>query len=153
MNTNYGIVDIMEIIPHRSPFLLVDRIIEIRSDHMEATGLKSVSYNEPFFTGHFPGKPVMPGVLQLEAMAQTSAFLVLKFDEASRSYRGLALTGVKNVKFRKPVVPGDLMIMKVKIVRKRVPFYTFEGKVTVEGNLVCEAQWNAVFLDKEDSAE
>jgi len=150
VKTNFTVIDIMEIIPHRHPFLLVDRITYISDDFKEVTGIKSVSYNEPFFQGHFPGKPVMPGVLQIEAIAQTVAFMVLKFDEMAKSYRGLALTGLKNVKYRRPVVPGDKLVLNAKVLKNRGPHYTFYGTSSVDDEITCEGNFQAVFLDPVD---
>ncbi|MGX9133162.1 3-hydroxyacyl-ACP dehydratase FabZ [Rummeliibacillus sp. JY-2-4R] len=127
---------IQQILPHRYPFLLVDRIIEV-DEGKKAVGIKNVSINEPFFQGHFPGYPVMPGVLIIEAMAQVGGVALLK----SEKFQGhLAfLTGVDNARFRRQVIPGDQLTIEVEFTKLRGVMGKGHGKVTVGDELICEA--------------
>ena len=129
--------EIMDIIPHRQPFLLVDRIEEMVVGK-RAVGIKCVSYNEPFFAGHFPDQPVMPGVLIIEAMAQVGAVSLLSDDK----YKGKTplFGGIKNAKFRRKVVPGDVLRMDVEMTRVRGPLGIGEGKAYVDGELCTQAE-------------
>ena len=129
--------EIMDIIPHRQPFLLVDRIEEMEVGK-RALGIKCVSYNEPFFAGHFPDQPVMPGVLIIEAMAQVGAVSLLSDDK----YKGKTplFGGIKNAKFRRKVVPGDVLRMEVEMTRVRGPLGIGEGKAYVDGELCAQAE-------------
>ena len=139
-------VEIQSILPHRYPFLLVDRISELDPDR-RIVGFKNVTINEPFFQGHFPGRPVMPGVLILEALAQVGG--VLAFKSLGSVGRPLVyLTGVGAAKFRKPVVPGDKLRLEVTVVKKRPPFWKMQGKAFVESELVCEADVTAMVTDE-----
>jgi len=132
--------EIKQIIPHRYPFLLVDRIVERTSDEM--VGIKNVSANEPFFEGHFPNNPIMPGVLILEAMAQTGAILVLSAHPAYRD-QPFYFASVDKVRFRKPVRPGDQLVMKVKLQKQRGVFFKMLGEAFVDDKLVAEAEMMA----------
>lgn len=125
---------IKEILPHRYPFLLVDRIIEMTEDTI--TGLKNVTTNEPFFNGHFPGQPIMPGVLMIEAMAQVGGLLGLKQPELKGGIAFFA--GVDGVKWKKIVIPGDQLIIKVKLEKMRIPLLVCSGIITVNDEVVCE---------------
>ena len=129
--------EIMDIIPHRQPFLLVDRIEEMEVGK-RVVGIKCVSYNEPFFAGHFPDQPVMPGVLIIEAMAQVGAVSLLSDDK----YKGKTplFGGIKNAKFRRKVVPGDVLRMEVEMTRVRGPLGIGEGKAYVDGELCAQAE-------------
>ena len=131
------IKDIMNTIPHRSPFLLVDRIEEME-EGKRIVGKKCVTYNEPFFAGHFPDQPVMPGVLIIEAMAQVGAVSLLSDDK----YKGKTplFGGIKNAKFRRKVVPGDVLRMEVEMTRVRGPLGIGEGKAYVDGELCAQAE-------------
>ena len=129
--------EIREILPHRYPFLLVDRIVEIEEDRI--VGIKNVTVNEPFFTGHFPNVPVMPGVLIVEAMAQTAGILVLR-SIPDRDSKLVFLVSVDYARFRKPVVPGDQLRIEMKTVRRKGTVAKMSGRATVEGVLVAEAE-------------
>lgn len=139
--------EIMELLPHRYPFLLVDRVIEI-DPGKKIIGLKNVTINEPFFPGHFPGHPVMPGVLIVEAMAQTAAILVYSSSDDNKG-KITYFVGIDNTKFRKPVVPGDQLRLELEIMGCRRGIYTFSGKAYVDGKLVTESELRATFADKQ----
>jgi 3-hydroxyacyl-[acyl-carrier-protein] dehydratase len=141
--------EIQSLLPHRYPFLLVDRIQELTPDR-RIVGIKNVTINEPFFQGHFPGRPVMPGMLILEAMAQVGA--VLAFKSMGHAVRPVVyLTGIDDAKFRKPVVPGDRLRCEVEVIRKRTPFWKMRGKAFVEDELVCEAEVTAMVTEEKES--
>jgi 3-hydroxyacyl-[acyl-carrier-protein] dehydratase len=144
------VVEIMKMIPHRYPILLVDRLIDYKENEY-AVGLKNVTINEPHFNGHFPGMPVMPGVLIIEAMAQTSAILVVKtLGEEARGKIVYFMT-IDNARFRKPVVPGDTLHIHVTKIRQRGPVWKFDGVAKV-GDVVCaEARFSAMLTDQEAS--
>jgi beta-hydroxyacyl-ACP dehydratase FabZ len=131
------LVQIKQIIPHRYPFLLVDRVLESTSDEMVA--VKNVSANEGFFEGHFPNNPIMPGVLILEALAQTGAILVLCSYPVYRD-KPFYFAGLEKVRFRKPVRPGDRLVMKVKLQKQRGVFFKMFGEAFVDDKLVAEAE-------------
>lgn len=140
---------IQRILPHRYPFLLVDKIISLEFDK-KVVGVKSVTVNEPFFPGHFPGQPIMPGVLIVEAMAQTGGILLLNsFLEPEKKL--VMFMQINNVKFRKPVLPGDQLVMEVELINKKSKFAVLTGKAYVNGNLVTEAEFMAAITDKQDS--
>jgi 3-hydroxyacyl-[acyl-carrier-protein] dehydratase len=139
--------EIMKILPHRPPFLMVDRIIELETGK-RIVGLKNVSINEPFFPGHFPGHPVMPGVLIIEAMAQVACVLaILSSDESVRS-KVTYFAGIDRAKFRKPVFPGDQLRLELEAVNCKRGIWYFNGRAFVDGNLVTEAELKAAFADK-----
>lgn len=146
MNEFIGIEEIESLIPHRLPFLLVDRCF----DYVEGKsirGIKCVSANEPFFQGHFPGRPLMPGVLQVEAMAQTSAVLMSRTLNVDLKLHGIMFMSVDGAKFRRPVRPGDVLDMHVEVLMGRRNIYKFSGRAEVDGQLACEAQWAAMKVD------
>lgn len=130
---------IMQHIPHRYPFLLVDRILELEPNK-SVVGLKNVSMNEPFFQGHFPGTPIMPGVLILEAMAQTSGVLAIASMEKSEKNALMYFMSMDQVKFRKMVVPGDQLIMELEVLKQRKKVMKLAGTAKVDGQIVTEAQ-------------
>jgi len=137
---------IMDILPHRYPFLLVDRVLELSADRVVA--LKNVTYNEPYFQGHFPGAPVMPGVLLVEAMAQAGGVLMLR-DIPDRQEKLIYFTGIDRCRFRRPVVPGDQVIFEVTVLKKRTRFAVLAGLAKVNGEVVAEAQLSSAMVDRE----
>ena len=139
---------IMDLLPHGYPFLLIDRILEIEPGK-RIVGIKNVTYNEPFFPGHFPGRPIMPGVLIVEAMAQTAGVLAFKSLPEDEQRKPVLFLGLDNVRFRKPVVPGDQLRMELEITRHRQATWGFKGKAFVEDKLVAEADLLAM-LGEED---
>ena len=136
---------IQKILPHRYPFLLVDRIEEMES-RKRVVGVKNVTINEPFFAGHFPNKPVMPGVLIIEAMAQTGGVLLLSEVE-DRDKKIIFLVAVDNVRFRRPVVPGDQLKLELTVAAIRDTFCRMDAKARVEGQLVAEASMMCKMVD------
>jgi len=138
--------EIQALLPHRYPFLLVDRVKEFEP-HKRIVGFKNVTVNEPFFQGHFPGRPVMPGVLIIEAMAQMGGVLVFK----SGGIVGktvMYLTGIDEAKFRRPVVPGDQLRLEIEVLKKRPPFWKMQGKAYVDNEVVCEAMVTAMVMEE-----
>ncbi len=141
-----NIDDIQAILPHRYPFLLVDRIIEMEPDRV--VGIKNVTYNEPFFTGHFPDFPVMPGVLIVEAMAQTAGVQVLE-SMPDRANKLVLLVAIESARFRKPVRPGDTLRMEMAVVKRKASVAKFAGKATVDGQVVAEVEVMCKLENKE----
>jgi 3-hydroxyacyl-[acyl-carrier-protein] dehydratase len=139
--------EIMKILPHASPFLLVDRILEVEPGK-RIVGIKNVTYNEPFFPGHFPGRPIMPGVLIVEAMAQTAGVLAFKSMPEEDQGRPVYFLGIDNVRFRKLVVPGDQLRLELEITKHRQAIWGFKGKALVDGKLVAEAELLAMLGDE-----
>jgi len=137
--------EIRQILPHRYPMLLVDRIIELEPERI--VGIKNVTANEPFFSGHFPDFPVMPGVLIVEAMAQTAGVLVLKSVE-DRDRKLVLLVSIEYAKFRKQVVPGDQLRMELTMMKRKASVAKMSGKATVDGVLVAEAEVMCKLADK-----
>ena len=133
----YGITEIMSLLPHRYPFLLVDRITELEPDR-RVVGLKNVTVNEPFFQGHFPGMPVMPGVLIIECMAQVGGILIYR-DLPERHKKLIYFTGIESARFRKPVIPGDQLRLEIELLKRRKEFGKMQGRATVDGKLAAEA--------------
>ena len=131
--------EIMTLLPHAYPFLLVDRIVEIEPGK-RIVGIKNVTYNEPFFPGHFPGRPVMPGVLIVEAMAQTAGVLAFKSNPEEYQKKPVYFLGIDNVRFRKTVVPGDQLRLEIEITKHRQAIWGFKGKTLVDGKVVAEAE-------------
>ena len=140
--------DIIKLIPHRYPFLLIDKLTDIIINK-SITGIKAVTFNEPFFPGHFPEHPVMPGVLILEAMAQTAACLV-SYEHKSLSLNNLVFfTGVENAKFRKPVTPGNELSLKINFISSKRTFYKFNGEAFVQNKLVASSEFSAMLVNEE----
>ena len=131
------ITEIMEILPHRYPFLLIDRVLE-RTRMKRIVAIKNVTINEPFFTGHFPGYPIMPGVLVVEAMAQAGGLLLLP-EIPDREKKLMVFTGIERAKFRRPVSPGDQLRLEVDVLNWRTSAARLEGKAYIDGKLACEA--------------
>ncbi len=147
-----GIEEIRKLLPHRYPMLLVDRVLEIsEGDDLVVVAEKLVSANEPFFQGHFPDSPVMPGVLIVEAMAQTSG-LGMRYREPESLGRGMALVGIDRARFRRPVVPGDLLTLRSRLTRRRGDLFIFEAVAQVLGDTVAEARIMARLMDWEAPA-
>src|SRR5437016_13335533 len=144
--TTLDIDAIREILPHRYPFLLVDRIEELQAERV--VGIKNVTVNEPFFVGHFPDYPVMPGVLIIEAMAQVAGVLVLS-GIPDRKKKLVLMAGVDGAKFRRPVRPGDQLRMEMKVLRSRASMAKVSGTATVDGVVVAEAEILCVLADRQ----
>lgn len=142
----YDVMQLQEILPHRYPFLLLDRVVELE-DNKRIVGMKNVTINEQFFQGHFPHKPVMPGVLILEAMAQTACILAKVSKDGVAPGKTVYLVGVNDVKWKKQVIPGDTLRIEMTSIRKRRPIWIMAGEVTVEGKVVASANISAVEAD------
>ena len=143
-----NINEVMDFLPHRYPFLMIDRILEFEADK-RIVGLKNVTINEPFFQGHFPGHPIMPGVLLLEAMAQTGgvmALMSLPAEEVKKKV--LYFMSLDKAKFRKPVTPGDQVRFELTLLRKRGTIMSFKAVATVDGAVVAESEMMAMIVDK-----
>jgi 3-hydroxyacyl-[acyl-carrier-protein] dehydratase len=143
---SFDIAQIMRAIPHRYPFLLVDRIVDVVKG-VSAVGVKNVSINEPFFQGHFPARPVMPGVLIVESMAQTAAVLVVETLGPDVRGRLVYFLSIDGAKFRRPVVPGDQMRVHVEKERQRGNIWKFRAEAKVDGKVAAEAVISAMILD------
>ncbi len=144
------IKEIQSILPHRYPFLLIDRILELEQGK-RIVGIKNVTVNEPFFQGHFPGNPIMPGVLILEAMAQAGGILAVKSTASLEGKEKIALfLGIEKAKFRKPVVPGDQIRFEIDVIHERVPIWKVSAKAFVDGKVVCEAELTAMVTEKKN---
>jgi beta-hydroxyacyl-ACP dehydratase FabZ len=135
----FGVEEIQRILPHRFPFLLVDRIVELELG-TRIVGLKNVTANEPFFQGHFPGRPIMPGVLIVEAMAQVGGILALLSTPEQLGNPWVLLMGMDKVRFRKPVVPGDQLVVEVETLRRGKKFWKMQARAVVNQAVVCEGE-------------
>lgn len=146
-NKIYNVEEIMKMIPHRYPFLLVDRL-EVEVPGEKGIGLKNVTMNEEFFQGHFPNNPIMPGVLQIEAMAQTAGAIVVAARENYEEKKvGVFFMSIDGVKFRKPVKPGDQLKMHVEKIKARRNIFVFRGETKVDGQVVSEAEFTAMIVE------
>jgi 3-hydroxyacyl-[acyl-carrier-protein] dehydratase len=146
-DTGFGIADIERLLPHRYPFLLVDRVLAWVPNE-SITAVKNVSINEPFFQGHFPGAPVMPGMLILEALAQTGGVLIAKSLQEPLGDRLFMFTGVEKARFRRPVVPGDQLILQCSDIKRRMHLCKMHAVATVDGQVAAEAELSAAIVDK-----
>jgi beta-hydroxyacyl-ACP dehydratase FabZ len=144
--SDFNIQEILEILPQRYPFVLIDRITNFISGE-RCTAIKNVSVNEPYFQGHFPGKPIMPGVLILESMAQAGSFLVL-YNLGDPLSKGMLFSAVEKSKFRKPIVPGDQIILEMKLLKFKLGTVKISGKAYVDNQLVAEAILLATLVDR-----
>jgi 3-hydroxyacyl-[acyl-carrier-protein] dehydratase len=147
-----NITRLMELLPHRAPMLLIDRMIDI-VPNASATGVKAVSMSEPFFAGHFPGQPIMPGVLIIEAMAQTAGALVMHTLKAKAGDKVVYFMSIDKARFRQPVIPGDLLLLPVKLQKARMPVWRFSGEAYVNGKLCAEAEFTAMIAEKTENTE
>ncbi len=141
------ITRIMKLLPHRYPFLLIDKLIDLDGDQ-SGTGIKNVTINEPFFQGHFPGRPVMPGVLLIEAMAQTAGALVLNTLGDEHAGKLVFFMSIDRARFRRPVMPGDTVQFHVKLSQKRPPVWKYAAEALVEGRKVAEAEIGAMLMNE-----
>lgn len=145
-NKIYQVQEIMEMLPHRYPFLLVDRL-EVEEPGVKGIGTKNVTMNEEFFQGHFPNNPIMPGVLQVEAMAQTAGAIVVENIEDYKNKKiGVFFMSIDGVKFRKPVVPGDQLKIHVERIHNRGTISVFKGQCKVDDKVVSEAEFKAMIV-------
>lgn len=142
---------VLQLLPHRYPFLMVDRIVDMNADE-SAVGIKNVTVNEPFFQGHFPNFPVMPGVLIIEGLAQTAGALCVNHLDATYKPQLVYFMGIDRAKFRKPVLPGDQLHYHVKKIRSRGRAWRFYGEAKVNGQVVAEAEISAMILDQDNVA-
>ncbi|MDW7711971.1 MAG: 3-hydroxyacyl-ACP dehydratase FabZ [Deferrisomatales bacterium] len=148
MSAPTDIRSILSCLPHRYPFLLVDRVLELeKGQHIHA--LKNVTVNEPFFTGHFPGQPVMPGVLIVEALAQAGGILALRTTGECIEGKLMLFRSIDRAKFRKPVTPGDQLHLHVRVSKQRQGFWSFAAEARVEDEVVTEAELSAAIVDRE----
>jgi 3-hydroxyacyl-[acyl-carrier-protein] dehydratase len=147
VETSVGIERILDMIPHRYPFLMIDKVVEMVANE-SAVGIKNVTINEPHFQGHFPQRPVMPGVLIIEAMAQTAAVLVVRSLGSDAEGKLVYFMTIDSARFRKPVMPGDTLRVHVKRQRNRGSVWKFTGEAKVDGRLVAEAEFAAMLLDE-----
>jgi beta-hydroxyacyl-ACP dehydratase FabZ len=132
---------VLDVMPHRYPFLLLDRVLEVEGDTIRA--VKNVTMNEPWVTGHFPGRPVMPGVLLVEAMAQAGGYLI-GLREEDREHKLIMFTGIDNCRFRRSVVPGDVVMLEVVVAARKRNFVKIRGRALVDGEVACEADLMSV---------
>jgi beta-hydroxyacyl-ACP dehydratase FabZ len=142
----FDVKEILKHLPHRYPFLLVDRIIEMDGAE-RIVGIKNVSFNEYFFQGHFPNRPVMPGVLICEAMAQVGAILAQSARGGMNDQKVFVLTGLDNVKFKRPVEPGDQLRLELTALKRRGSFWKMQGTATVDGKVVAQAEISAMEIE------
>ena len=144
--TGFDVVEVLKRLPHRYPLLLVDRVKELVIDE-RIHAVKAVSFNEDFFQGHFPGSPIMPGVLQIEALAQAAGVLAVESLGLAGSGKLVYFMAIETAKFRAPVTPGVLLDLEAEFVQKRSRVCKFAGKASVEGKVTCEVQFTAMIAD------
>ena len=144
--TSIDVLEVMELIPHRPPFLMIDRVEDMVQSE-SAVGIKNVTIDEPFFAGHFPERPVFPGVLIIEAMAQTAAVLVVETLGEGAKGKLVYFMTIDSARVRKPVVPGDQLRLEVSVQRHRGPVWKFSGEAKVDGQIVAEATYAAMIMD------
>jgi 3-hydroxyacyl-[acyl-carrier-protein] dehydratase len=152
MKAEAGSIDIqniLEMLPHRYPFLLVDRVVDYKANDY-LLGYKNVTFNEPFFQGHFPGLPVMPGVLILEALAQAGGILLVQSSEEDLNEKVFMFTGLEKVRFRSPVRPGDRLDLRLENFKRKLKLARMTGHASINGHLAAEAVLTAAVVDKED---
>ena len=142
----FDVVEVLKRLPHRYPLLLVDRVLELVPDE-RIRAVKAVSFNEQFFQGHFPGAPIMPGVLQIEALAQAAGILAIETLGLRDSGQLVYFMAIENAKFRSPVTPGCLLELEASFVQKRARVCKFAGKASVEGKVTCEVSFTAMIAD------
>lgn len=142
----FDVVEVLKRLPHRYPLLLVDRVVELVPDE-RIRAVKAVSFNEQFFQGHFPGAPIMPGVLQIEALAQAAGVLAIETLGLRDSGQLVYFMAIENAKFRAPVTPGVLLELEAEFVQKRARVCKFAGKASVEGKVTCEVSFTAMIAD------
>jgi len=143
---NYNIQDIIKILPHRYPFVLIDRIIEVKPGEY-VNAIKNVTINEPYFQGHFPGQPVMPGVLSLESIAQTTAFLMLyELDDPLK--KNMFISGVDKVRFRRLITPGDQLSINIQLKAKKLNLYKFVETIKIDNQLIVQAIISSNLVDR-----
>ena len=148
VNIEVGIEQIIKDLPHRYPFLLIDKV-KITEPFKKAIGFKNVTFNEPHFTGHFPDRPIMPGVLIVEAMAQSAAIMIMNSgSEKNNEEKLVYFMGIDKVKFRKPVIPGDVLELHITTIQGRSNVWKMAGIAIVAGQKVAEAEFSAMFVDK-----
>ncbi|MHB1660885.1 MAG: 3-hydroxyacyl-ACP dehydratase FabZ [bacterium] len=148
-----GIREILGLLPHRYPFLMIDKVVAIEKGKC-ITAIKNTTINEPYFQGHFPSYPVMPGVLILEALAQAGGILAYKTEEDDDLKNKLTyFMGIDKAKFRKPILPGSTIVLNVELIKRKQFIWVFSGKAEVEGKLCAEAELMASFLPKQDNGD
>ncbi|MEO1013627.1 MAG: 3-hydroxyacyl-ACP dehydratase FabZ [Pseudomonadota bacterium] len=140
--------ELMELLPHRYPMLLIDKLVEIKPGD-SAVAIKNVTMNEPFFTGHFPDQPVMPGVMIVEAMAQGAAAFTNYVEDLDTEGKVVLFMGIDKARFRRPILPGDQVRIRVRVAHRRPPVWRFEGEAHVDGNLVASATYTAMLASAE----
>ncbi len=146
----FDLAQILRILPHRAPFVLIDRIIDIQP-RRSARGLKCVTYNEPFFPGHFPGRPIFPGVLILEALAQLVGVLAYASEPFDSNQKIMYFMGIDRARFRTPVVPGDRMVLEIEVLQRKSNIWKCSGTASVDEAVCAEAELLAAVVDREET--